>query len=159
MKIKNIVLMIKFVVMSEFAGLIGSIFTAPAIDGWYASLEKPLFNPPNWVFGPVWTTLFLLIGVAVYWIYINTDATSIKKRIAFIVFGIQFILNIIWSLLFFKLQSPFLAFVEVIILWIFILLTIILFYKISKKAGIILLPYILWVSLAAYLNWQLWLLN
>ena len=159
MKIKNILLLVSFIIISELAGFIGSIFTTPAITGWYLTLQKPLLNPPNWVFAPVWTLLFLLMGIAAYLVYKNTKVEVVKKKIALTVFFIQLILNTFWSILFFGFHSPLLALIEIAFLWLAILYTIILFYRISKPAGIILLPYILWVSFASYLNFMLWFLN
>lgn len=143
------------ILVCQMAGVIGSIFTGPSIPIWYAGLQKPAFAPPNWVFAPVWITLFTLMGVSLYLVWEKRK----NIKVPLILFGIQLILNIVWSLLFFGLQSPFYALIEIIILWIAILLTILSFYKISKRAGILLLPYISWVSLAAILNYYIWLLN
>ena len=154
----KVVKLIVAILVCQLAGFVGSIFTSPAISGWYASIQKPLFNPPNWVFAPVWTTLFLLMGISLYLIW---DKGLEKKdvKLAVSVFGVQLALNIVWSFLFFGLQSPFLAFIEIVLLWIAILATIILFYRISKKAGLLLAPYLLWVSFAAFLNYSIWILN
>ncbi|MBU1120469.1 tryptophan-rich sensory protein [Candidatus Micrarchaeota archaeon] len=146
------------IVFCELVGIIGSFFTAPSITSWYAAIQKPFFTPPNWVFAPVWTTLFLLMGISLYLVW-EKGLSDRKVRIALSVFGIQLILNIVWSLLFFGLQNPFLAFIEIILLWISILATIILFYRISVKASILLIPYIVWVSIAALLNYSVWILN
>jgi len=138
----------------QVAGGIGSIFTMPAISTWYATLQKPAFNPPNWIFGPVWTLLFLLMGIALYLVW---QKPNNKK--ALIIFSVQLILNIAWSFAFFYLQNPLAGLIEIFILWIFILLTIVYFFKISKVAAYILIPYILWVSFAAVLNYFLYILN
>lgn len=143
-------------VVCQLAGGIGSIFTTAKIPGWYAGLTRPVFAPPNWIFGPVWTTLYLLMGFALYIVWVSN---SPKKKIALTVFGIQLVLNALWSFLFFGLESPFLAFLEIIVLWASILASMILFYPIAKKATWLLLPYILWVSFAAVLNGALWWLN
>ncbi len=150
------------VLICEAAGIIGSFFTTPAIGGWYKELNKPLFSPPNWVFAPVWTLLYFLMGISLY--LIRTKEIRIgkeirQKTVALMIFEIQLILNMAWSFLFFGLKNPLLAFAEIIILWISILLCIIHFYKIDKKAAYILLPYIFWVSYAATLNFSLWRLN
>ena len=140
------------------AGFIGSIFTNRSIPIWYESLKKPSFNPPGWLFGPVWTALFILMGISLFLIWqkgLNYNGVII----ALIVFGIQLILNILWSILFFGLRAPLAAFIEIIILWILILMTILIFYPISKTAALLLLPYILWVSFASILNFSLWRLN
>ena len=140
------------------AGFIGSVFTTSSITTWYAALNKPSFNPPNWIFGPVWTILYLLMGISLYLIW----SKGIKKRsskTALVVFLIQLALNSLWSILFFGLKSPFLAFIEIIILWFMILATIINFYRISKIASYLLIPYLLWVSFAFVLNFSIVLLN
>lgn len=155
MKLNNIIKLIISIIICQLAGFIGSLFTSPSIPTWYAALNKPSFNPPNWLFAPVWTALYLLIGIALYLVWINKKRN--KSAITF--FTIQLMLNSLWSLLFFGLKNPFLAFIEIIILWSFILLTMISFYKISKPASYLLIPYILWVSFAALLNFSIWLLN
>ena len=145
------------IVACQLAGVIGSIFTAPNIATWYASIAKPAFNPPNWVFAPAWTTLFLLMGISVYLIWNRPDW---KKNItALAAFDTQLALNVVWSFLFFGLQNPFFAFIEIIILWIAILATIILFYRIDRRAAYLLIPYIAWVTFAALLNYSIWILN
>lgn len=144
------------VVGAELIGSIGVVFTSPNINTWYASLIKPGFNPPNWLFAPAWTILFFLMGWAFYLIWINK---SKNKSTAYWAFGIQFLLNIIWSAIFFGLKLPNIAFFEIVILWLAILWTIIEFYKVNKTAGYLLIPYILWVSFASTLNYYVWMLN
>lgn len=140
------------------AAAVGSAFTTGAIDTWYATLNKPFFSPPNWVFGPVWTLLYLLMGIALYLVWVaNGDKKAKRQGLTF--FFIQLVFNVLWSILFFGLKSPSLAFVEIIILWIAIFLTIRSFFKISKLAGWFLIPYIAWVSLASILNLSIVLLN
>jgi tryptophan-rich sensory protein len=145
---------IGLILICELAGLLGSLFTSSVIPTWYASLQKPFFSPPNWLFAPVWTTLFALMGLSLYFVLQNK-----KIRNQLIAFSVQMVLNIIWSLLFFGLKSPFYALVEIIFLWFSILTTIVLFYRTSKKAAYLLVPYILWVSLASILNYYVWMLN
>lgn len=147
-----------FIIICEILGSIGAIFTAPAIPIWYASLQKPAFTPPSWVFAPVWATLFLLMGIALFLVW-EKRAEKREARLALYVFGVQFALNIIWSLLFFGLRAPFLAFIEIIILWISILATMVLFYRVSKPAGVLFVPYLAWVTAAALLNYGVWVLN
>lgn len=146
------------ILVCQGAGIVGSIFTSPAISTWYITLQKPSFNPPNWIFAPVWTLLFLLMGISLYLIW-SKGLEDKKIKTAVFVFGIQLVLNIFWSFLFFGLQSPLYAFIEIVILWLAILLTIISFHKISKIAAYLLLPYILWVSFAAVLNFSILILN
>lgn len=154
----KILKLIAAILVCQFAGFIGSFFTAPSVTTWYASIQKPDFTPPNWIFAPVWTTLFLLMGISLYLVW-ERGLEKKEVKLAISIFGIQFVLNIIWSLLFFGLQNPFFAFVEIILLWIAILATIVLFYRISGKAGLLMVPYILWVSFAAFLNYSIWILN
>jgi benzodiazapine receptor len=140
------------------AGAIGALAAYPAIPGWYASLIKPSFSPPNWMFGPVWTMLYVLMGIAAYAVY----RTGMKKqavRDAIAIFGVQLGLNLLWSLLFFGLHSPLYGLICIVTLWAAIAITIIRFYAISKNAGLLLVPYILWVSFASLLNFSIWMLN
>jgi translocator protein len=158
MKLNNLSKLIVSVFVAELTGVIGSIFTTSSIATWYAYINKPSFNPPNWLFAPVWTVLFLLMGIAAYLVW---QKGFLKKgvRPALDVFVFQLVLNIYWSVIFFSLQKPAAAFAEIVFLWVAILATIIAFAKISKPAAWLLVPYILWVSFAAYLNYSIWLLN
>lgn len=137
------------------AGAIGSVFTAKSVSTWYATLAKPAINPPNWLFGPVWTALYIMMGIALYIVW----EAKREKRKAFTLFGTQLALNAFWSILFFGMRQPFYAFIEIIALWAAILMTIISFYKVKRTAAYLLLPYILWVSYAAVLNYFLFALN
>ncbi len=139
-------------------GFISSFFSAGSIDSWYQTLARPSFNPPNWIFGPVWTILYIVIGISFYLVWMSDAKDDIKKK-AYLIFAVQLALNFIWSILFFGNQMIFGAFVEIIFLWIAILLNILIFYKISRLAGGLLVPYFLWVSFAALLNYSLWVLN
>jgi len=150
--------LIASIVICQLAGILGSIFTAPAIPTWYASLEKPFFVPPSWTFSVVWTILYLLMGIALYLIW-KKGWEKRDVRTAIGVFGIQLFLNFLWSLLFFGFQSPLLGLIEIIFLWIAIVATIWLFYKISRAAGLLLIPYLIWVSFAALLNYNIFILN
>jgi len=156
--LNDVLKLIISIIICQLAGVFGSIFTTPAIPTWYAILQKPSFTPPNWVFAPVWTTLFLLMGISVFLVW-RKGIENPRVNLALRFFIIQLVLNSIWSVLFFGLKSPILGFVEIILLWTFILLTILYFFKISRMAGILLLPYILWVSFAAVLNFSIWRLN
>jgi len=142
----------------QVAGGIGSIFTMPAIGVWFATLQKPIFSPPNWIFGPVWTILFILMGIALYLVWSKSKEQKGRNE-AIVFFYLQLILNIGWSFCFFYLHNPLAGLLEIFVLWFFILLTIIYFYKISKPAAYLLLPYIFWVSFAAILNYFLYILN
>jgi len=158
MRINSFFKLVFAVVVSELAGIIGSIFTISAIPNWYAGLVKPALNPPAWVFGPVWTTLYALMGIAAFLVWKNGwEKKEVKMALG--VFGIQLFLNAIWSIIFFGLHSPAWALVDIVALWLTIVWTIAVFYKISKPAAYLLLPYILWVSFALYLNYSIWILN
>jgi translocator protein len=154
----DIIKLLVSLVACEGAGAIGAIFTTPAISTWYAGLKKPGFTPPNSVFAPVWLTLYVLMSIAVFLVWRKgLDQDSV--RIAFIVFWVQLILNILWSVIFFGLKSPLGGVVVIIILWLAILATIILFFRVSAIAGALLIPYIIWVTIASNLNIQIWILN
>ena len=155
---RDIVACIVCILICQAAGFIGSLFTAPAIPNWYANLAKPFFTPPNYVFAPVWTTLFLMMGVSLFLIWRKSGVVD-TIRPALILFGVQLLLNVLWSVMFFGLRSPFAAFIEILFLWFAILATIMLFFSLSKAAGILLVPYILWVSFATVLNFMIWRLN
>lgn len=158
MKTKNIGKMLLAIAICESAGAIGSLFTTPAIPTWFSGINKPTFSPPNWLFAPVWTILFALMGIAVYLVY-REGRSKKTTRIALLIFAVQLLLNILWSVLFFGMHNPGLALIEIICLWIAILFTIISFFRISKPAAILLIPYILWVSFASVLNFSIWRLN
>lgn len=138
----------------QSAGIIGAVFTVSSIQNWYNFLNKPAFSPPNWLFGPVWIILYFLMGISLYWIWIKKSAGNALK-----IFAFHLALNASWSLVFFGLRNIFLALINIVILWILILIVIIKFYRVDKKAGLILIPYLLWVSFATVLNYNLWLLN
>lgn len=158
MKFKQWLALAGFIALSQGAGIIGSLATTPAIRPWYSPLLKPDLAPPNWVFGPVWTTLFLLMGIAAFLVW-RVGVRRKGVRLALIVFCLQLALNTLWSVIFFGLQSPGAAFVEIIFLWLAIAATIVMFAKFSKPAAWLLAPYIAWVSFAAYLNYMIWMLN
>ena len=146
------------IVLCELSGIIGSLFTVSAVREWYPTLVTPSFAPPSWVFGPVWTTLFALMGVAA-WLVWEKGMKRQNVKVALGIFLVQLILNTAWSILFFGLHAPGGALVEIIFLWAAIVAAIIAFAKISKPAAWLLAPYILWVSFAAYLNYAFWVLN
>jgi len=146
------------VLICQGMGLIGSLFTTPAIPSWYAGLIKPSFNPPNWIFAPAWILLYTLMGIAAFLIWNRRNGKK-KIKTALVLFSVQLVLNSLWSIIFFGLHLPQYAFLEILVLWFFILLTLLSFYKISKPAGLLLLPYILWVSFAAILNLSIMILN
>ena len=142
------------ILICQAAGIIGSLFTFQSIPTWYATLNKPSFSPPNWLFGPAWITLYTLMGISLYLVWEKGFS-----RKALYAFSIQLVLNALWSVIFFGFKLLSYAFAEIIVLWISIAFTIFAFYKISKKAAYILIPYIAWVSIASILNYYVWILN
>ncbi len=146
------------VVGCELIGILGTFFTASAIPTWYATLDKPFFAPPNWIFGPVWTLLYFLMGISLYIIWTSKSKKTVKKT-AISFFLVQLALNFIWSPLFFGLRSPLLGLIDIVAMWAFIVLTIKKFYPISKTAAYLLYPYIAWVSFATVLNAAILFLN
>ena len=155
---KYIIKLIVSIIACQFAGLIGSLFTAPAISTWYATLEKPLFTPPNWLFAPAWITLYLLMAVSASIVW-KKGLSDRPVKTSLVIFLIQLILNALWSVIFFGLQSPLYGIIVIVALWIVILLTIIKFFRLSTLAGVLLLPYIGWVTFAATLNVSIFILN
>lgn len=146
------------ILIPVLVGFVSGFFTQSGVDGWYAAANKPSFNPPNWVFAPVWTTLYVLMGIALFLIW-RTDAEKNIKQTAIILFAIQLALNFFWSIIFFKFQQTGWAFVEIIAMWLMILITITWFGKINPAAAWLLVPYISWVSFASVLNYSIWKLN
>ena len=150
-------------VVCFLAAAVGSVFTMPAIPTWYATLAKPGFAPPNWIFGPVWTVLYVLMALSLYLVWMEYDRAKYKKRDiigpALWMFGVQLVLNAVWSFLFFGLRSPFYGLIGIILVWLAIVMTMIKFWKISKASVWLLVPYILWVSFATIVAFFVWQLN
>jgi tryptophan-rich sensory protein len=138
-------------------GAIAGMFTSQAVPEWYATLNRPSFNPPNWIFGPVWTTLYILMGISFFLIW-KQDAGKVRNR-AILFFLLQLLLNFVWSFIFFYFNMIGLALVEIILLWISIVLMLVVFYKIKPIASYINIPYLLWVTFAAVLNAGYYFLN
>lgn len=178
---KNILKFIISIIICQLAGIVGAFFTTPAIGGWYAKLNKPSFTPPGSFIGLVWIILFFLMGISLYLVWsknwqINIPADRPERKAwnrfseklwsgtwreenTIAIFILQLVLNIFWSIIFFGWQLPGLAFFELIMLWFAILYTIANFYRVSKTAAYLLIPYILWVSFAGFLNFTLWGMN
>ena len=149
---------IRFVVsiaICEAAGVVGSVYTISAIPTWYAGLQKPWFTPPNWLFAPVWLTLYLLMGISLYLLWGKRE----WAKIALGAFAVQLVLNVLWSVVFFGAQQLLYGFVVIAALWAVILATIVLSFRVSRGASAALLPYIAWVTVASALNYYVWLLN
>ncbi|MFO0968308.1 MAG: TspO/MBR family protein [Gemmataceae bacterium] len=138
------------------AGL-GAALTNLSVDDWYAALRKPAWNPPNWLFGPVWTALYIGMAVAAWLVWRNSRRADV--RLPLLLFGVQWCLNVLWSAFFFGLRSPALAFADVVPLWLAILATIIAFWRVSVWAAALLFPYLAWVSFATALNAAIWRMN
>ena len=146
------------ILICQFAGLIGSFFTFRSIPTWYKNLKKPSFAPPNWIFAPVWVTLYALMGISVF-IILRADLSNLSVQLALLIFGVQLALNVLWSFVFFKLRSLRGGFITIVVLWIAIFLTILSFLNISLFAALLLVPYIIWSSFAAVLNYSISMLN
>ena len=154
----NTLKLIIAIAVPQIVGITSGLASMQGTREWYPTLVKPWFNPPSWVFGPVWTILYLMMGIAAYLVWRKgLEAPGVKK--ALWLFLIQLGLNGIWSLLFFGMRSPGIAFAEIVVLWCAIVATCVAFFKQSKTAGALLVPYWVWVSFAAVLNFWLWRLN
>ncbi|MDD5011081.1 MAG: tryptophan-rich sensory protein [Phycisphaerae bacterium] len=158
MKPSDIKKLIICLVVVSCVALTGSFFVSPAALDWYGSLQKPVFTPPAWLFAPVWTVLYLLMAISVFLIWrkgLNTAAG--KTAVAAFIF--QLVFNCLWTPIFFGLRLPLVALGDIVILWLAVFATITSFWKVSKLAAILLIPYILWISFAAVLNASIYLLN
>lgn len=140
-------------------GYLSSITTQSSINTWYPTLIKPSFNPPNWLFAPVWTLLFIMMGIAagMIWNHLENQKELVKKALLF--FTVQLLLNALWSYLFFGLNNVLLALIEIVLLWLIIYETFYIFKKIDKKAAYLFIPYLIWVGFAAVLNGSIYYLN
>ena len=146
-----------FIAICLGAGGLGAIATTPEIDGWYGTLAKPTWNPPDSVFGPVWTSLFELMGIAA-WLVWKPDGFK-TAAVPMTLFAVQLVLNVSWSWIFFGMHQPGWAFVEIVILWLAIVAATVAFFRSSQIAGWLMVPYLAWVSFAAVLNFTIWRLN
>lgn len=146
------------VLACELVGASGSVFTVTSLDSWYATVEKPWFNPPNWVFGPVWTLLFALLGVAA-WLVWRAGLGDRAVQVALAAFAAQYVLNVGWSAAFFGLESPAFGLTVITALWAAIVVTGVAFARVDRRAAALLVPYLAWVTFAALLNYEIWRLN
>ncbi|MCK9379136.1 MAG: tryptophan-rich sensory protein [Candidatus Moranbacteria bacterium] len=146
------------IVIPLFAGFLGSIFTNTSVATWYQTLSVPPLNPPSWVFAPVWTVLYIMMGIAFYLVWRKKE-TGRDIFWSVWIFFVQLFFNILWSLLFFGMENPMLALWGVGMLWITIFLNVIAFARVEKKSAWLMLPYLVWVSFAAYLNYAIFILN
>lgn len=155
---KNWLKLIICIIAVEFIGIMGGFFTSGSVDNWYLSLIKPSFTPPSWLIGPVWTILYAMIGLSLF-LFLTAKQKSKNKKIGYWIFGIQLMLNALWSIVFFGLHQISGALIVIALLWISIVLNFFAFYKFSKNSAYLLIPYWLWVSFASVLNFALWILN
>ena len=146
------------IVIPVLVGATAGFFTVSGVGTWYQTINKPSWNPPSWIFGPVWTTLYIMMGIALFLVW-KSEASEVMKKNAFAIFTVQLLLNFFWSFIFFNQQQPGWALVEIIGMWVAILLTIFAFANVSKTAAWLLVPYISWVSFATILNYTIWQLN
>lgn len=146
------------ILLCQLAGVIGSVFTASSVTTWYPALVKPSFNPPSWLFGPVWITLYAMMGVALYLVWREKQSGK-EAQLAIWIFLTQLAVNSVWSIVFFGLKSTGTALVVIAVLWLLIAASIWKFYSIKKAAAWLLVPYLLWVSFASVLNYAIWRLN
>jgi tryptophan-rich sensory protein len=157
-KIKEIPKLIVSILIPLIVGFASSLATLGSITTFFDVLNKPSWTPPAWAFAPIWTTLYILMGIALFLVW-RAGFERRDVKIAIFVFALQLILNFFWTIIFFGFKSLFGGLIEIVFLWIVILINIILFYRISKAAGILLVPYILWVTIASYLNYSVYILN
>lgn len=155
--VPSIISLCGFIVICLAAGGVGAALTTSEIGGWYQTIVKPSWNPPAWIFGPVWTTLYILMGIAAWLVWLRSDNRQV--RLPLIWFAIQLVLNFAWSPVFFRMHAMGLAFAVLVALWIAIATTMYLFFQRSTVAGLLLVPYLVWVSFAGVLNFTLWQLN
>ena len=147
-----------FVLIAMLLEWVGHILTMTSVHDWYPMLQKSSWNPPPYVFGPVWTVLYWMIGIAGWRVYISPFSKNEKYK-AFTAYGIQFAFNVLWSFCFFFLRSPLWGFVDIVFLLVAILFTVRFFYRIDKAGGLLLIPYFAWTFFAAVLNFTIWRLN
>lgn len=156
--IESVPILIGSIILCNLAGLLGTLVTTTGEGSWYDMLAKPSFNPPSWVFGPAWTLLYILMGISLYLVLMEWRKGT-EVRIPLILFGIQLVLNALWSFLFFGFQSPAAGLAGILVLWVFIVATIVTFFRVSRPAAFLLLPYLAWVSFASLLNYSIFILN
>ncbi|MFA4875943.1 MAG: TspO/MBR family protein [Methanoregula sp.] len=156
--VSTLILLVVSIGICLLAGLLGSFFTAPGIPVWYAGLIKPALTPPAWVFAPVWTTLYILMGISLF-LVLQSDGKKQDVRVCLFLFGLQLVLNVLWSFFFFGLHSALLGLICLIALFILVLGTAIQFFRISRNASLLLIPYLIWLCIAGYLNTAIFILN
>lgn len=153
---KNWVKLVISIAIPQIVAGAGAYFTVSGIGSWYQTIQRPTWNPPSWLFGPVWTTLYVLMGIALYLVW---KSAASNKRSAISLWSVQLVVNFLWSFLFFNQHQIGGALIDLVILWLLLLLTIFAFAKINKAAAWLLVPYISWVTFAGILNYTIWMLN
>lgn len=156
-KLQETVGLAVWVVITFSAAGIGSVFTRKTVENWYVGISKPEWTPPNWVFGPVWTTLYLMMAFAAWLVWRNRRLSDVRTTLS--IFALQLMLNAFWSVAFFGLKNIGLALIDIVFLWLAIGATITLFLKVNRLAGWLLIPYLLWVTFAGILNLKIWTMN
>ena len=156
-RVNQWLMLVGFVAVCFAAAGFGGYFTAQSVGGWYQTLRRPDWNPPDWLFGPVWTVLYVMMGVAAWLVLRKVGLTGAGW--ALVVFGVQLVLNALWSLFFFGLRNPLAGVVEITLLWCAIWATVVLFWRITPLASLLLWPYLAWVTFAMILNAAIWRLN
>lgn len=154
---KKLLPLLVSIVIAEAAGIIGSVFTFSEITSWYATLVRPSFSPPNWLFGPVWTTLYCLMGISAFLIW-QKRKTRVA-RAGLVIYAVNLVANSLWSIVFFGLHRPDLALIVIFVLWSTIVIMIKRFWPINQLASLLLIPYLLWVTFATFLNFTIYRLN
>jgi translocator protein len=154
----NTLKLIISIAIPVLVGATAGFFTASGVESWYQNINKPSWNPPSWIFGPVWTTLYVMMGIALFLVW-KSEASDVLKKTAIAIFAVQLVLNFFWSFIFFSQHQPGWALVEIMVMWLAILFTIFAFANVSKTAAWLLVPYISWVSFATVLNYTIWQLN
>lgn len=149
--------LLPFVLACFAAAGVGWLFTASSVNAWYTQLRRPEWTPPNWIFGPLWTTLYLMMAISAWLVWRSSDWSS--SKFALTLFAIQLVLNTMWSIVFFGLHKVGPAFGEILLLWMMIIATAVAFLPLSLLAAWLLIPYIVWVAFASYLNFRIWQMN
>lgn len=149
--------LIAFMVLCLIISAAGGAVTATSVNDWYTTLQKPFFNPPNWLFAPVWTAIYFMIAFSGWRVWLTNGFG--RTKIAFGIYGAQLLLNLAWSFLFFGAESPLLGLIDIIPLFILIVINTIVFFRLDRLAGLLLLPYVAWVGFASLLNAAIWHLN
>lgn len=164
--VRNTGLLVLSIIICNGAGILGSLVTSTGPGSWYDEIAKPPFTPPSWIFAPAWITLYTLMGISLYLIWMEITSPPFQEgkkkkqaQTALLLFAGQLFLNVLWSFIFFGMQSPLYGLIEIILLWLVIMATMIAFWRIKKTAALLLIPYLLWVTFAATLTYSIFILN